>query len=86
MRRLRLGALKLQQIIEQGGVLQKELAERTLLDKALISKYVRGVMVPGAKHRKLIKDATGISSDDWDVDLEPAPLPADDVRSAAPQG
>lgn len=73
MRRLRLGALKLQQIIERDGVLQRELAERTLLDKALISKYVRGVLVPGAKHRKLIKDATGISSDDWDIEREPLP-------------
>jgi len=68
---LRLGALKLQQIIERDGVLQRDLVERTRLDKSLISKYVRGVLVPGAKHRKLIKDATGISSDDWDVILEP---------------
>lgn len=68
---LRLGALKLQQILERDGVLQRDLVERTRLDKSLISKYVRGVMVPGAKHRKLIKDATGISSDDWDEVLEP---------------
>ena len=67
---LRLGALKLQQILERDGVLQRDLVERTRLDKSLISKYVRGVLIPGAKHRKLIKDATGISSDDWDVVLE----------------
>lgn len=68
---LRLGAFRLQQIIEQQGVLQRELATRAHLDKALISKYVRGVQIPGAKHRKLLKDATGISSDDWDVNVEP---------------
>ncbi len=74
---LRLGALKLQQIIERDGVLQRDLVERTRLDKSLISKYVRGVLVPGAKHRKLIKDATGISSDDWDVVLEPKVVTAE---------
>jgi transcriptional regulator with XRE-family HTH domain len=74
---LRLGALRLQQILERDGVLQRDLVERTRLDKSLISKYVRGVLVPGAKHRKLIKDATGISSDDWDVVLEPKAVVAE---------
>lgn len=74
---LRLGALRLQQILERDGVLQRDLVLRTRLDKSLISKYVRGVLVPGAKHRKLIKDATGISSDDWDVVLEPKAVAAE---------
>lgn len=74
---LRLGALKLQRIMERDGVLQRDLVERTRLDKSLISKYVRGVLVPGAKHRKLIKDATGISSDDWDVVLEATDVAAE---------